>query len=120
MRSPGSGYISFGGDVDGVSDEVSLGLESATGVLSSFDSSLMEGSSDFDDLDVVSSLSIFLLLPLGAGSRGVRQYVTVLVTTCRTLTLPDLPLASASVSRGEKDALHGAAESGVDEYAGIE
>ena len=30
--------------------------------------------------------SIFLLLPRGAGSRGVRVYVTVLVTTCLTLT----------------------------------
>lgn len=30
--------------------------------------------------------SIFLLLPLGAGSKGVDVYVTVLVTTCLTLT----------------------------------
>jgi len=42
--------------------------------------------------------------------------VTVLVTTCLTVTLPGLPLASVSTSRGEKDALHGAALSGVDEY----
>lgn len=63
-----------------------------------------------------SSTSIFLLLPLGAGSSGVRQYVTVRVTTCRTLTLPGLLLASlGSTSRGEKDALQGAALSGVDE-----
>lgn len=63
-----------------------------------------EGSSDdaFDAEPLVltssaSSISIFLLLPLGAGSRGVRQYVTVLVTTCRTWTLPGGPLALASV-----------------------
>ena len=62
-----------------------------------------------------SSTSIFLRLPLGAGSSGVRQYVTVRVTTCRTLTLPGLPLASTSTSRGEKDALQGAAERGVEE-----
>ena len=30
--------------------------------------------------------SIFLLFPRGAGSSGVRVYVTVLVTTCLTLT----------------------------------
>ena len=30
--------------------------------------------------------SIFLLLPLGAGSRGVRLYVMVRVITCRILT----------------------------------
>lgn len=43
--------------------------------------------------------------------------MTVLVTTCRTLTLPGLSVASiAEYSRGENDALHGAALSGVDEY----
>lgn len=61
-------------------------------------------------------MSSFLLLPFGAGSRGVRQYVTVLVTTWRTLTLPGLPLISGSTFVGEKDALQGAALSGVEEY----
>lgn len=56
--------------------------------------------------------SSFLLFPRGAGSSGVLQYVTVRVTTWRTLTLPGLPLTSGSASRGEKDALHGAALSG--------
>jgi hypothetical protein len=42
--------------------------------------------------------------------------VTVLVTTCLTLTLPAFSMAlEGSYSRGENDALHGAAESGVDE-----
>jgi hypothetical protein len=45
--------------------------------------------------------SSFLLLPRGAGSSGVRQYVTVRVTTCRTLTLPGLPLTSGSASTAE-------------------
>ena len=65
-----------------------------------------------------SVISSFLRLPLGAGSRGVRQYVTVRVTTCRTLTLPGwLVVADSAVySRGEKDALQGAALSGVEEY----
>ena len=53
---------------------------------------------------VHSHSSIFLLLPLGAGSRGVREYVTVLVTTCRTLILL-VVLLSASV--GEYVALQG-------------
>lgn len=85
-----------------------------------------EGSSDdaflcesFVLVSSASSTSIFLLLPFGAGSRGVRQYVTVRVTTCRTCTLPGGPLALASglvKSRGEKDALHGAALMGVEEY----
>ena len=57
--------------------------------------------------------SSFLLLPRGAGSKGVRQYVTVRVTTWRTLTFPGLPLISGSTSRGENEALHGAALSGV-------
>ena len=87
-------------------------------VSSSILSSLMDGSSD-DAFEVfnesISSTSSFLLLPFGAGSSGVRQYVTVLVTTCRTLTLPGLPLISGSISRGENVALHGAALSGVDE-----
>ena len=45
-------------------------------------SCLIGGSSE-DALDDVtsSSPSIFLLLPFGAGSKGVRQYVTVRVTT---------------------------------------
>lgn len=34
----------------------------------------------------VGTYSSFLRLPFGAGSRGVRVYVTVLVTTCLTLT----------------------------------
>lgn len=38
----------------------------------------------------------FLLLPLGGGSRCVRLYVTVRVTTCRTLT--DFPPALLGVS----------------------
>lgn len=47
--------------------------------------------------------------------------MTVLVTTWRTLTLPGLPLASGSASRGEYVALHGAALRGVPEYGdGIE
>ena len=40
--------------------------------------------------------SSFLLLPLGAGSSGVTGvlvYVTVLVTTCLTLTGRDAPVA---------------------------
>ena len=63
--------------------------------------------------------SNFLLLPRGAGSNGVRQYVTVLVTTWRTLTLPGLPFASGLASLGEYVALQGAALSGVPEY-GVE
>lgn len=75
------------------------------------------GSSDhaFED-ETSSSASIFLRLPLGAGSRGVRQYVTVLVTTCRTWTLPDGPPTSAGGSRGENVAFHGAALRGVELY----
>ena len=42
--------------------------------------------------------------------------MTVRVTTCRTLTLPGLPVVSLGHSRGEKDALHGAALTGVEEY----
>jgi hypothetical protein len=41
--------------------------------------------------------SVFLFLPLGAGSSAVLEYVTVLVTTCLTLILPpNLPLLSAA------------------------
>ena len=68
---------------------------------------------------VASSCSTFLLFhrfPFGAGSRGVRQYVTVRVTTCLTLTLPGWPLISALVSRDSNDALQGAELSGVDMY----
>ena len=79
-------------------------------------SCLIGGSSDPSFEELTSSTSSFLLLPFGAGSRGVRQYVTVRVTTCRTLTLPGLSVAeSGAYSRGENDALHGAALSGVDE-----
>lgn len=67
-------------------------------------------------VDETSSIPIFLLLPLGAGSNAVRQYVTVRVTTCRTWTLPPWLTGSLLDSRGEYDALHGAALSGVDEY----
>lgn len=45
-----------------------------------------DDTSDFESIVLASSASevstsIFLLLPFGAGSSGVRQYVTVLVTT---------------------------------------
>ena len=40
--------------------------------------------------------------------------MTVLVTTWRTLTLPGLPLSSASLTVGENEALHGAALTGVE------
>lgn len=75
------------------------------------------GSSEdaFDD-DTSSSASIFLLLPFGAGSRGIRQYVTVRVTTCRTCTFPDGPPISACGSCGENVALQGAALRGVELY----
>lgn len=77
----------------------------------------MGGSSESAFKEVTSSTSSFLLLPFGAGSRGVRQYVTVRVTTCRTWTFPGWPMASRlDDSRGEKVALQGAALSGVDEY----
>ncbi|KAK1058421.1 hypothetical protein LTR74_013390 [Friedmanniomyces endolithicus] len=77
----------------------------AVSMVSSGVSSLTRGSSEHS-LDVVagSSCSIFLRFhkfPSGTASSGVRQYVTVLVTTCLTLTLPGLPLASVSTSRGE-------------------
>jgi len=58
--------------------------------------------------------SIFLLFPFGAGSSGavgstgVREYVTVLVTTCLILTARVPPfLPSRSHSRGEIVALYG-------------
>lgn len=69
--------------------------------------------------DAVSSCSTFLLFqrfPLGAGSSGVRQYVTVLVTTCLTLTLPGGPCASGLASCDSNEALQGAALSGVETY----
>lgn len=95
------------------------GSTAVAGVASSSILSCLIGGSADDSFEVcdesISSMSSFLLLPFGAGSSGVRQYVTVLVTTCRTLTLPGLPLISGSISRGENDALHGAALSGVDE-----
>ena len=40
--------------------------------------------------------SIFLRLPLGAGSRGVRVYVTVLVTTCLTFIDRGRPVCGGS------------------------
>lgn len=86
-------------------------------LVSSSSFSCLIGGSAEDSLELNSSTgsaSIFLLLPLGAGSSGVRQYVTVLVTTCRTLTRPGLPLISGSMLVGEKVALHGAALNGVD------
>ena len=55
-------------------------IGSGVGVSVSDCSCLIDGSSD-EDFELTSSTSIFLLLPLGAGSSGVRQYVTVLVTT---------------------------------------
>lgn len=58
-----------------------------------------------DQLSQVSQSSIFLLFPFGAGSSGVCEYVTVRVTTCRTLTL--LVLFPQSPSSGGNDALHG-------------
>ena len=63
--------------------------------------------------------SIFLLFPLGAGSKGagavastgVRLYVTVLVTTCLTLTarvvLPPTLFFSRSHDRGDMVAEYG-------------
>ena len=85
-------------------------------VFSSRFSCLIGASADasFELSSSTESASIFLLLPFGAGSSGVRQYVTVLVTTCLTLTRPGLPLISGSALVGEKVALHGAALSGVD------
>ena len=71
------------GTAAGMAAEMTSGILSG---LSSF-SCLTGGSSD--DASVASSdVSSFLRFPLGAGSRGVRQYVTVRVTTWRTLTLP--------------------------------
>lgn len=101
----------------------SLGGDSTMGVMSSSLISCLtiaasEGrtlESSEPVVDDAASTSIFRRLPLGAGSSGVRQYVTVRVTTWRTLTLPGLPAASTSTSRGEKEALHGAAERGVEE-----
>lgn len=114
---------------EAVIDEVSVFASSFSASSSSSCSSILSinslftatgvGSSDeaFDVAEEVSSASeIFLLLPFGAGSKGVRQYVTVLVTICRTWTLPDGPEMSVWCSRGEKDALQGAALSGVEEY----
>lgn len=69
-------------------------VDDSPSILSMIRSSFIVGvgsSEDAFDDDTSSSASIFLLLPLGAGSRGVRQYVTVRVTTCRTCTLPDSP-----------------------------
>lgn len=78
--------------------------------------SCLMGGLDSEGVSSAASASSFRLLPLGAGSRGVRQYVTVLVTTCRTLTRPGLPFVSGSTWVGEKVALHGAALSGVEVY----
>lgn len=82
-----------------------------------FRDSASSGSADFLAAATCSAAgaSSFLLFPLGAGSRGVRQYVTVRVTTWRTLTLPGFPLASGSASRGLYVALQGAALRGVPE-----
>jgi hypothetical protein len=41
----------------------------------------------------------FLLLPLGGGSKCVRLYVTVRVTTCRTLTAFPPALRGVSIHR---------------------
>ena len=60
---------------------------------SSIFSCLISGSIDASFEEPTSSTSIFLLLPFGAGSSDVRQYVTVLVTTCLTLTLPAFSMA---------------------------
>lgn len=96
---------------------VAASFAGATEVSSCF-SFLIGGSSD-GSFVAVSSCSTFLLfhrLPLGAGSRGVLQYVTVLVTVWRTLTLPGWPFASVLTSRGSNEALHGAELSGVEIY----
>lgn len=93
-------------------------VDKAGEALSTFSirSCLSGGSSESAFREETSSTSSFLLLPLGAGSNGVRQYVTVRVTTCRTWTLPGWPTTSRLDSRGENDALHGAALSGVHVY----
>ena len=87
-------------------------------VLSSLFSSLMRFSISAVP-GAASSCSTFLLfhrLPFGAGSNGVLQYVTVLVTTCLTLTLPGWPLVSALASLDSNEALQGAELSGVEIY----
>jgi len=60
---------------DPVGGVVADGVQSSSPIFSC----LIGGSSSTGDLEPRSST--FLLLPLGAGSRGVRQYVTVRVTT---------------------------------------
>ena len=104
-------------EAHGSADLVSI-IASDTTALSSLLSSLMKPSIS-PVVEVVSSCSTFLLFhkfPFGAGSSGVLQYVTVLVTTCLTLTLPGWPLVSALASLVSKDALQGAELSGVETY----
>ena len=72
---------------------VAAGVESMGSGSSSIFSCLIEGSTEPSWEELTSSTSIFLLLPFGAGSSGVRQYVTVRVTTCLTLTLPAFSIA---------------------------
>ena len=72
---------------------VAAGVDSIGSGSSSIVSCLIVGSTEPSCEELTSSTSIFLLLPFGAGSSGVRQYVTVLVTTCLTLTLPAFSIA---------------------------
>lgn len=90
-------YASFVGstmaDVGGVEADGAGGVDSMGSGSSSIFSCLIGGSTEPSCEELTSSTSIFLLLPFGAGSSGVRQYVTVLVTTCLTLTLPAFSIA---------------------------
>ena len=61
-----------------------------------------------------SILRRFQRLPFGAGSSGVRQYVTVRVTTCRTLILPGWLLRSGWGSFDSNEALQGVELRGVE------
>lgn len=117
--------VSGSRDVDYAASVVAVvfaGIASAG--VSSFTSSLIVagGSSVTGSSDpslIVASCSTFLLfqrLPSGTASSGVRQYVTVLVTICFTVTFPGFPVVSMSISRGEKDALHGVLHKGPEVY----
>ena len=87
-------YASIAGSTTvGVGCGCAVVFDSTGSGSSSIFSCLISGPTEASFDEPTSSTSIFLLLPFGAGSSGVRQYVTVLVTTCLTLTLPALSMA---------------------------